>query len=137
MLKLKFDSKYVLKVQRSIYDWIILSTGTSKDGVSQIEKEFAKRFGLPFAGLLKRVRDTKSQVKLDRSKRRENIKNAFALNSEFIRSTSSGHNSKLRNANIFLVDDVLTTGATLSEAGKVLRKAGANKVWGIALAKEK
>ena len=92
---------------------------------------------MPFAGLLKRVRDTKSQVKLDRSKRRENIKNAFALNSEFIRSTSSGHNSKLRNANIFLVDDVLTTGATLSEAGKVLRKAGANKVWGIALAKEK
>jgi predicted amidophosphoribosyltransferase len=41
----------------------------------------------------------------------------------------------LKNANIFLVDDVATTGSTLLEAAKVLKKGGADKVFGLTLAR--
>jgi len=95
-----------------------------------IAKEVGKRFNLQTVNLLIRVRDTSSQVKLDREKRRENIKNAFKLNPKL-------QISNLKHKNILLVDDVLTTGATVSEAGKILKKAGASRVWALAFAKEK
>lgn len=100
-----------------------------KRGYNQSEilaKDLGKKLGLPYINLLRRIKDTKSQVGLDKKERRENIKNAFALKGEF----------DLKNKEVFLVDDVMTTGATLSEAGKILKKAGISKVWGLALAKE-
>ena len=95
-----------------------------------IAKEVGKRFNLQTVNLLIRVRDTSSQVKLDREKRRENIKNAFKLNPKL-------QISNLKHKNILLVDDVLTTGATVSEAGKILKKAGASRIWALSFAKEK
>jgi len=53
-----------------------------------------------------------------------NIKGAF--------STSCG--GKLKYQNILLIDDVFTTGATLNECAKVLKKAGAGQVWGLTIA---
>ncbi|KKR76815.1 MAG: Phosphoribosyltransferase [Candidatus Levybacteria bacterium GW2011_GWA2_40_8] len=129
----EFQRIYSLNKEKLLVVPIPLFTSREKKrGYNQSEilaKEFAKRFGLPFAKLLVRVKDTKTQVKLDRSKRRQNIKGAFLTNPK----------SQILNPKhcIFLIDDVLTTGATLSEAGKVLKKAGAGGVWGIALAKEK
>lgn len=95
-----------------------------------IAREIGKRFNIPIINALTRVRDTSTQVKLDRSQRRENIRNAFDLKKI---------NNKLSiiNKSVILVDDVLTTGATVSEAGKVLKKNGADKVWALAFAKEK
>jgi len=109
----------------------LFASREKKRGYNQSEilaKEFSERFGLKFANLLIRKKDTKTQVKLDREKRRENVRNAFELRIK---------NYELRTKSVFLIDDVLTTGATLSEAGKALKRAGALKVWGIALAKEK
>jgi len=61
--------------------------------------------------------DHQAQIK-DRSARLKNITGSFAIkNIELI-----------KNKNIILIDDILTTGATLNEARKVLRQAGARKV---------
>jgi ComF family protein len=67
--------------------------------------------------LLVRKRYTKSQTSLNRKKRDQNVKNAFAL----------APNSVLNpNKSYIIVDDVFTTGSTLNACAKVLRKAGAN-----------
>jgi ComF family protein len=77
------------------------------------------------AGALIRGRNTPPQVGLSRNQRRENLKKVFRVN-----------NPKLvKGKNILLVDDVITTGATVDEAAKVLRKAGAEKVSVLAFAR--
>lgn len=119
--------------------WILIpiplsSSKLKKRGYNQSEilaKNLAKKFDFPVYNLLERVKETKSQFNLSKKERKENMTGAFALNSKLLI-----HNSELKNANIFLIDDVLTTGTTLSEAAKVLKKAGAKSVWGIAFARE-
>ena len=74
--------------------------------------------------ILKRVKDTSSQVKLNKKAREENIKDAFTVNSKV----------KFKNMKALLVDDIFTSGATLNECAKILKKAGVQKVWGFTLA---
>ena len=66
---------------------------------------------------LRRIRETKPQLGLSAADRKINVRNAFQANREMV----SGKK-------ILLVDDVATTGSTLSSASDVLTKAGANKV---------
>ncbi len=73
---------------------------------------------------LVKVRDTKPQVGLSAKERAVNIKNAFEVK----------NNDLIANKNILLVDDVLTTGATVRECSRVLKKAGAGDVYVITLA---
>jgi len=68
---------------------------------------------------LMRVRDTGSQIGLTRHQRRQNLRGAFAVKEG---RTVSGRE-------VLLVDDVYTTGATASECARVLRQAGAARVW--------
>nr|MBI5456000.1 ComF family protein [Candidatus Levybacteria bacterium] len=105
-----------------------------KRGYNQSEilaRELSKKFNLPFENILQRSKNTVSQVGLSNIKRKENIKDAFELNSSFIINHSS-----LKNASIFLVDDVVTTGSTLKEAAKVLKKNGVKRVIGLTLARD-
>ncbi|MEX1061869.1 MAG: ComF family protein [Patescibacteria group bacterium] len=74
--------------------------------------------------LLKRVRNTPSQVSLSRGERSQNIQGAFA------------GTRRIRKKDILLVDDVLTTGATVREAAKALKKKGANQVWVLTFARD-
>lgn len=102
-----------------------------KRGYNQSEllaKNLAKKLGFSAVDLLERTRDTKSQFNLSKEERKKNMVNAFGLKRQF--------ESELKNNNLFLVDDVLTTGSTLSEAAKILKKNGAKEVWGIAFARE-
>jgi ComF family protein len=69
--------------------------------------------------LLVRQRATVSQIGLTRPQRAENIRGAFRVE----------HAERIAGRTILLVDDVLTTGTTASECARVLRKAGADKVW--------
>jgi len=73
------------------------------------------------ARTLRRVRDTPSQTGLDRRGRRSNLRNAFSC-------------ARHVPPSIWLVDDVVTTGSTLAEAARVLRRCGALRIVGIALA---
>lgn len=75
-----------------------------------------------FAKLLIKTRHTAAQATLDRADRHQNLQNCF-----------SPTTSKLP-PNIILVDDVVTTGATLSEAARTLRCNGAKRVWALTVA---
>ncbi|MFC5355850.1 ComF family protein [Azospirillum himalayense] len=77
--------------------------------------------------LLVRRRATPSQGGLDRSGRRRNVKGAFAVR--------PGLEPRVAGKRIVLVDDVLTTGATLSECARVLLRAGAERVDALTLAR--
>ena len=76
------------------------------------------------AELLRRVKDTSSQVSLTRPERQANVRGVFAVAEE------------LHGEDVLLVDDVVTTGATVREATRVLKKAGAGQVWVLAFAKD-
>src|SRR5271155_1680626 len=70
-------------------------------------------------GILERKRETPSQTGLTRHQRRENVRGAFGV----------AQPETVRGREVLLVDDVYTTGATVSECARVLRRAGATKVW--------
>lgn len=74
---------------------------------------------------LEKTKETTKQAKIkNRKKRLSNMKNAFAIkNAEAI-----------RGKNIIIIDDITTTGATITEAKKVLLKAGAREVIAFTLA---
>lgn len=77
--------------------------------------------------LLKRRRFTQPQMKIKNySERKENLQNAFV----------AIYPDKVKNKVILLVDDVCTTGATLLECAKILKKNGARKVFGIVIARQ-
>lgn len=88
----------------------------------------ARILGLKFHSILVRVKDTRSQIELKKSERALNVKSAFAL--------KPGYEERVKDATIILVDDVITTGSTLLEAAKVLKRNGAREVWGLVLAKD-
>jgi ComF family protein len=76
----------------------------------------SRRFGLPLAGLLVRVRETGQQVGRDRTSRERSVLGAFRAR------------GPVQGTRICLVDDVLTTGATASAAAAALLDAGAARV---------
>lgn len=90
-----------------------------------LSKCIADRFNKPMLNdKLKRTRSTKTQTGLEESLRFLNVKGSFSLPDERI----------VKEKNILLVDDVLTTGATSSEAAYTLKKAGARIVFVLTLA---
>jgi competence protein ComFC len=81
--------------------------------------------GLPLQGALQRTRYTTTQTQFDRNERMENLRGAFRLR----------RGSNVRDLRMLLVDDVLTTGSTLSECALVLKKAGALSVHAVTAAR--
>ena len=69
--------------------------------------------------LLLRTRETHSQIGLTSHQRRENLRGAFAV----------ARAQEVTGREVLLVDDVYTTGTTATECARVLRRAGASKVW--------
>lgn len=71
------------------------------------------------AAVLERQRETKSQIGLSRHQRRENIRGAFVVAKPL----------EVKGREVLVVDDVFTTGTTVSECARILRRAGASKVF--------
>lgn len=83
--------------------------------------------GLPVLKRLKRVRRTQTQTRLSRKQRMENLKGAFAIRKGWFWEKGNPI-GKEETPGVILVDDVFTTGSTVDECAKVLRKAGAGRV---------
>ncbi|MEI6872042.1 MAG: phosphoribosyltransferase family protein, partial [Verrucomicrobiota bacterium] len=81
--------------------------------------------GLQVECLLERHRDTGTQTVLDRAARLQNLRAAFRLRT----------GAQVAGLHVVLVDDVLTTGATLDACAQVLRAAGAASVRALAVAR--
>ncbi|HEY1835818.1 MAG TPA: phosphoribosyltransferase family protein [Candidatus Saccharimonadales bacterium] len=93
------------------------------DQAALITKALAREAGLPRASLLLRAGQQR-QVGGSRAKRREQIKDAFRARKP----------RAIQNAYIVLIDDVVTTGATLEAAAATLKAAGAKKVEAVVFA---
>ncbi|HEX2960653.1 MAG TPA: ComF family protein [Ignavibacteriales bacterium] len=81
--------------------------------------------GIPLKNkALKRVRFTETQTALSMTERRDNIKGAFSLK----------RGISLSGKTVIILDDVITSGSTVSECGRVLLNGGAQKVYAVSAA---
>ncbi|NWG29189.1 MAG: ComF family protein [Ignavibacteriaceae bacterium] len=85
-----------------------------------IAKGLSESLNIPYSTkLIKRIRHTESQTKLNMKQRSENVADAFKVTDA----------KKMTGKNILVVDDVCTTGATIQECGKALINGGAKTVY--------
>ncbi|MFA5158314.1 MAG: ComF family protein [Patescibacteria group bacterium] len=90
-----------------------------------IAKIVVAKLGLNYQNLLVRKKYTESQVKLKGGARRSNLTGAFAVLDPV----------SIKGKTILLIDDVSTTGSTLEECARVLRAAGAMRIYGLVIAR--
>lgn len=91
----------------------------------EVAQEFSKLVNLPCMELLAKVKETAHQVDLNRKERLENLIDSFAVVDKW----------QVKGKNILVIDDVFTTGSTMTSCAKALSKAKAQKVYGLTLAK--
>lgn len=90
-----------------------------------IAKQIAKKLNIDIdKKILKRNKYTLTQTKMNFMERKENVFNAFKVKK----------GNKINGKKIILVDDVITTGATISECAKVLKQNGAKNVYALSIA---
>ena len=89
-----------------------------------IFKNWLESHGVDMRNSLKRVVDTKPNFDLSKEEREKNLQNAFEVVDD------------VQGKNILIVDDIFTTGATISECSKVLKSSGANKIFVLVLASD-
>lgn len=116
----------------SVVSWVPLTRRRKrKRGYNQAQllaEGIAKRLELPYGPCLVKIRNNSAQSKTaSAAERSRNVVGVYAVKEP----------SEIEGKNILLVDDVVTTGSTLSECARMLRKAGANKVYCVALARHK
>ncbi len=96
----------------------------------EIAQEITKQapyLNIKTAKLLKRIKTTTTQTKLDRNERMANVAKAFTYTSQC--------NSIDKNQKIVIVDDVITTASTINECAKVLKKCGFKNIFAFSIAK--
>ena len=95
----------------------------AKRGYNQCEliaSEISHISGIPHKfNIVFKIRKTPHQKELSKNERKSNLKNAFALKNP----------EKISGKNIILIDDVCTTGSTLSEISRLLKNNGAGKIF--------
>lgn len=100
-----------------------VSRGYNQAGV--IGKALSKKIKIPYTDkILIRSRHTPKQEKKTNKERHKNVKNAFMVKKP----------RKIKNKTVLLIDDVLTTGATVNTCAKELKKAGAQTVFVLTIA---
>ena len=90
-----------------------------------LAKLISKYSGIPYISVLKASKSYETEQKtLNKTQRRQNVKNKF--------TAKPGGN--LKDKNILIVDDVVTTGSTLSECAKIMKNMGADNVYALCAA---
>ncbi len=92
----------------------------------EIAKKLSENLKTPiFNNVLIKIKPTPAQVELKKEEREINIKGAFSC-----------QNPELINGKkVLLADDIFTTGSTMEECAKILKKSGAQEVWGMVVAR--
>ncbi|MBI2640474.1 MAG: ComF family protein [Candidatus Sungbacteria bacterium] len=126
----EYQQKFDVSLPRgALFIPIPLHTGRQRiRGFNQAEliaKRLGERLGLAMeTGALLKVKKTTPQVELSAEERRKNVIDTFAVSKAMA----------VKGRTVLLLDDVKTTGATLEEAARVLKEAGAKKIWAITVA---
>ena len=90
-----------------------------------IAQALGERIGMAVqCDVLRKIKKTIPQMELRREERIKNLANTFAVADAL----------SVRGKTIVLVDDIKTTGSTLEEAARVLKEAGAKRIWAITVA---
>lgn len=90
-----------------------------------VARELSKKLDIAGGCAISRIKETETQVSLNRKERQQNLIGAFVCEDrEFVEGKS-----------VLLIDDVATTLTTLNECAKELKKAGAKKVYGVVVAR--
>lgn len=101
-----------------------------KRGYNQTEliaKEICKNISLELkTGVLIKQKNIKAQSELNKNERKQNIKNAFEIKNI----------NEIIDKKILLFDDIYTTGSTVNECSKILKKAGAKQIGVVTIAKD-
>lgn len=95
----------------------------------EIAKEISRIMNIRMVSLLEKVKDHKHQAGLNQKERLENLKGTFEINHNF--------ESEIKGKRVLIVDDVFTTGATLSECAKVIKTKKPKQVLTLTFAKTK
>lgn len=86
---------------------------------------FSKISGIPYRkNVIKKIKNTLQQSKLDRKKRLANLKNSFIIK----------NSSYISWKKILIIDDVISTGTTINEISRILKQEGVNEIIGLCLA---
>ncbi|NOX64924.1 MAG: ComF family protein [Chlorobi bacterium] len=101
------------RIERGYNQSFYIAKGLSSETKIPIKNSFVKR-----------AKNTVSQTTLNFEERKENLNRAFILRKR----------GKVKSKKVIIVDDVITTGATVSEIAKILKKNGAEKVFALSVA---
>ena len=95
----------------------------------EIANHVSKLVGVPVISALEKIKENTHQAGLTRKERIKNIVNTIAV--------SEKEKETIKGKTILVIDDVFTTGSTLSECARVLKRAGADKIKTLTFAKTK
>lgn len=99
-----------------------------KRGFNQCEviaRHIGYRINIPVSDCIKKIKNTKEQKTLTKEERVKNLKGAFKVSRV----------KDIKNKDVILIDDVMTTGATINECKDILKRSGANKITVLTIAK--
>jgi len=86
----------------------------------------SNNFSIPYLDICEKVVDNLSQASLPLKDRRDNVKDVYKI--------ISATRKKIKDKTILLIDDVYTTGSTVSEIARIMKNAGAKNVYVLTLA---
>lgn len=123
---LEFEPENSLICPVPLYHWRYVKRRFNQ--ADMLARHIAKQTKISYMPqLIKRQKATKTQVGLSRKARQSNVKGAFVINSKWL--------EKAKGKRLYIVDDVVTTGATVDEIAKSLKKAGLEPIYILAFAK--
>lgn len=115
----------LLVVPVPLHRWRLWNRGFNQSEL--LAKVVAERLNRPLIRALVRQKPTKPQFGLNKADRQKNMQGVFDI--------STRYQPLVAGKTVLLVDDIVTTGATLNECAKILKQNGVREVWGLVLAK--